>query len=442
MNVGSPILTRAEEISPEMKAYYANRPLMWRNLAMFMLLNLGWSLCFNFVGPLMTLRLSQLGMNSAGLGWWGGVNIVGTGFLTMYFAWKSDHTVTRWGRRMPYLFFSAPFVILTVIVFPLISVLWILVTVWLLQAVFRDAEGATIPLLSVDCMPRRLLARMSAPLSIMFGIIGFVGIRYGMRLAAVSQGLPYYVGAGIVLATTLAGFGIREPPVKVAGRKERFKPWSAMEVAWQDRRTILLMVSVGLLYGGPVVWSWTWLYAFNTLHLSRPVIGVIMAWPQLVGIATAWPVAWLADRVSPYKLVPVYWLLCGLPVLLLWLVPTETGLLWSVCAFAMFAPLFVAFNLMVYRNEHPNKIGSVTSTLSFVMALCNGVTSVISGLIIQGTGNNYLAGILYGWLLMAAGVAGLYTYRHWVSSSAVLPVPVPVEAGEGVATANSLRPFF
>ena len=58
VNVDSPILVRAEEASPEMKAYYANRPLMWRNLTMILVLNLGWSMCFTIIGPLMQLRMN------------------------------------------------------------------------------------------------------------------------------------------------------------------------------------------------------------------------------------------------------------------------------------------------------------------------------------------------------------------------------------------------
>ncbi len=58
--------------------------------------------------------------------------------------------------------FSAPGVIITVIIFPFINVLWLLIGVGLIQAIYRDVEAATIPLLNIDCMPRRMLAHPNA----------------------------------------------------------------------------------------------------------------------------------------------------------------------------------------------------------------------------------------------------------------------------------------
>ncbi len=46
MNEESPALVHVEEISPEMKLYYADHRLMWRNLAIIIVLNLGWNACF------------------------------------------------------------------------------------------------------------------------------------------------------------------------------------------------------------------------------------------------------------------------------------------------------------------------------------------------------------------------------------------------------------
>ena len=42
-------------------------------------------------------------------------------FLVMLFSWMSDHTVSKLGRRKPYLFLSAPFVIATTVIFPFVD---------------------------------------------------------------------------------------------------------------------------------------------------------------------------------------------------------------------------------------------------------------------------------------------------------------------------------
>jgi hypothetical protein len=98
-------LEMPHELTPELKAYYDNRPLLWRNVLWFMVLNIGWSVCFTVVGPLMTLRMNspEIGMGERMIGAVGATNGYIVSFLVMYFSWKSDHTVSRWGRRIPYL---------------------------------------------------------------------------------------------------------------------------------------------------------------------------------------------------------------------------------------------------------------------------------------------------------------------------------------------------
>ena len=49
----------------------------------------------------------------------------------------------------------------------------------------------------------------------------------------------------LIVTTLVGGFLIREPPVRNP-TTEKFKPWSAMKVAWKDPRTIVLMISVSL----------------------------------------------------------------------------------------------------------------------------------------------------------------------------------------------------
>ena len=47
--------------TPELRAYYANRPLLWRNLFCIGLSNIGWGV----TGPLMALRLLEMGWTEA-----------------------------------------------------------------------------------------------------------------------------------------------------------------------------------------------------------------------------------------------------------------------------------------------------------------------------------------------------------------------------------------
>ena len=279
--------------SPEMVAYYNNRPLMWRNLWLIMLVSLGWGTVFTVVNPLVQLRMNNMGFGEGALGTLGAVNSWAYSYLVMYFAWKSDHSVSRFGRRVPYLFLSAPAIIIALFVFPFLHAMWLMAAIWLLQAFFMDIKAATIPLLNIDCMPRRMLARAGLPTTIAMGILSFFALRYGMNLAQWSEYAPYFIGGGVLLMTTLfGGFLIREPPVRNP-TSETFKPWSAMKVAWQDPRRIVLMISVSLFQAYLITYgSLVGRFAKNTLGMDRAENGAGDYWGRQ-GASSEQPRGWL-----------------------------------------------------------------------------------------------------------------------------------------------------
>ncbi len=128
--------------------------------------------------------------------------------------------------------------------FPFVTSAWLLIGLTMLQMFFTDIKAATIPLLNIDCMPRRVLARAGVPITIVMGVINFLALRYGMILSDRSEAMPYVLGAFILAFTTLVGgLLIKEPPVRNP-TTEKFRPWSAMKVAWTTRRSIILMVAV------------------------------------------------------------------------------------------------------------------------------------------------------------------------------------------------------
>ena len=429
---------KAEEINPELVAFYENRPLMWRNLALILLLNLGWSVAFTVVHPLIQLRLNSVGVAEGGLGMMGAVNSWVYCYAVMFFAWKSDHTVSRFGRRIPFLFISAPVIVTVMILFPLLSFKWLLVGLTLMQTLFMDIKAATIPLLNIDCMPRRMLARTAAPASIVMGILGFFGLRYGMKLSEWSETLPYFLAAGILTITTLTGgFLIKEPPIKDP-TTEKFRPWSAMKVALKDRRALILMMSVSLFQTFQMAFgAWVWLYAKNALHISRADTGLIMSWGIVVSIVMAFPCAWLIDRVSPYKLLPCF---CGIAGLALWFalhITTPLHLIIAAGLVALLSSLYSASDIMVYRNAHPAEIGSVTSTNSCLRGFYCGCMAVFFGFLIEKTGGHYDYAFIAGFILTVLGLVPLFFYRHLMrgptAKTKSLPNPLFASSPQEVA---------
>lgn len=409
----STLAQSAEMVSPEMSTYYNDRPLMWRNLWLITLLSLGWGVVFTVVSPLIQLQMNKIGFGERALGMLGAVNSWVYSYFVMYFAWKSDHTVSHFGRRVPYLFMSAPVIVISVIVFPFLHWMWLAAVVFLLQAFFMDIKAATIPLLNIDCMPRRMLARAGLPTTITMGILSFFALSYGMKLAEWNEYAPYFLGGAVLIVTTLVGgFLICEPPVRNP-TTEMFKPWSAMKVAWEDPRRIVLMISVSLFQAYlTTYWSWVWLFAKNTLGLSRVDTGQAMAWGALVSLIVAGPIAWLVDHISPYKLLSVFCGLLGIHLLLVFQIHDTSSLMFVACLSSFLVPLYGAADIMVYRTVDPKVVGSMTSTNSCLRGIFNGGLAFGMGVLIEHTGHNYYIAFVAAYGLQLLGLVALFSYRY------------------------------
>ncbi|OAM90601.1 MFS transporter [Termitidicoccus mucosus] len=399
--------------SPEMMAYYGNRGLMWRNFSMILLLNLGWAVSFTVINPLIQLRLNNAGVSEAGIGNIGAVNHWVYCYAVMFFAWKSDHTVTRFGRRIPYLFLSAPFIVFAIVMFPFCELKWVLIGLALLQMFFMDIKAATIPLLNIDCMPRKLLARMDAPSKMAMAALSFLALRHGMKLSDQSETLPFLLAGAILVATTLiGGFAIKEPPVRNPST-EGFRPFSAMKIAWRDKRAVVLMISVSLFETFQIAFvTWVWLYAQNALGMTRAQTGLCVSWGILFSMCAAFPLGWLIDRVSPYRLLPVFCLICAGAAYCVLHARTPLFLTLAACLSYTLNVFYGASDIMVYRNAAPAEIGSVTSTNSFLRGAYRGVMALLMGHLISRSGGCYDYVFILAAALTVAGLVPLFIYRR------------------------------
>lgn len=421
-------LEMPHELSPELAAYYNDRRLMWRNVVWFMLLNVGWSFCFTVVGPLMTLRLNskEIGLGESMIGMINSINGYAVSFLVMYFSWKSDHTVSRWGRRIPFLWISAPPIILSVVLFPYVSTVWMLLGVYLMQMFFMDMKNSTISLLPIDLVPRGAMARMGAVQGIVLSLVGFLVLRYGMRLSEWSETLPYLIGAGVMAVTTFAaGLALREPPIK-APATEPFRPWSTLAVGWRDRRMILLMLSVPLL-GAPLTLynMWVWLFAKNTLGLDRSEMGDALSWASLLGLALSMPCAWLIDRVSPFRLAWISLVMNVFFLVALLRAHDARSLIVVAFMFVLSAGLSGAASMLVFRSAHPAEVGSITSSLAFINNVFNATLGLFSGQLIERLGHNYHAAFILGMILNVVGFAVLLWYGKLMSRTPAVAASAP-----------------
>lgn len=393
-----PLRREGQEPPSELEAYYANRGLLKRNIAFIIILTLGWSAAFTYLNPLMQLGLKTSGVSDSMLGLIGGINAWLYSYLVMYFSWKSDRTVSRFGRRIPFLMISAPVIVGTIILFPMFQYAVALVALYMIKAIFMDVKAATIPLLNIDCVPRHMLGRINAINATMVCVVSFLALRFGMGLADHNHYAPYWVGAAILAITSLIGiYYIKEPPIRQK-REGRFLPWSAMKVAWQDKRTILLMAGVGLIQiSATMCNAWIWLFADKNLGVSRGELGAIMSWGIIVPFLISIPVGILIDRFRGIRMVAVYWVLSVTASL--WLVFSANSpvtLTIAAMIIAAMGPFYGAADIKVYREADPKDVGSITSTNSCLRALIAGLASYASGLLIQHGGGDYRIAFVFG----------------------------------------------
>ena len=59
INLTSPGKEDPTQSNPQLVVYFSNRGLMWRNLLLIAMLNIGWQLVFTVINPLMQLHLKN-----------------------------------------------------------------------------------------------------------------------------------------------------------------------------------------------------------------------------------------------------------------------------------------------------------------------------------------------------------------------------------------------
>ena len=418
---------------PELAAYYSDFPLMWRNVVLIGISNLGWNMVFTIVGPLMTLKLLDLGVRENIQASISSVNGWAVSFLVMWFSWMSDHTVTRLGRRKPYLFLAAPFIIVPILIFPFAAKagwVWLLITMQIVSMIAMDMKASTFPLLNIDCVPRHLLARTNSLFGIVGGIMGFLVMRYAGKLIEVAEWFPFVLGGGLMTVTTLVALLIKEPPIKHPAT-EPFKIWSTFKVAARDKRIFWLMLGVGMINGYVTMNNqWIWFWAKETLHLDRQEIFRSLSWAGLLSIALAYPIGWIIDKWGGFKVVLIYWV--GQVICFFWAmqVHDKTGLVVLSLAMTVIGPLYTGADIMVYKSADPKDVGSITSTNSCIRNGYNATLGFVAGWVIFFFGHNFRIGFVIGIIMSTVGLVMFLIHRRIMNRPANIPA-AEAKAPEG-----------
>jgi predicted MFS family arabinose efflux permease len=410
--------------------YYADRPRMWRNVFWITFGHFGTGLSMTIVEPLMRLRLKAIGVSDSGVGLITSANLWAVSFLVMYFSWKSDHCTSRLGRRTPYVLMSLPFIAVSLVLFPFFSQKWILIGLMVVYYYFNDMKASTYPLLSIDCVSKEVLARVSGIVAIVISLAGFLSARVGARMADVSEARVFILGTAVMtIATLVALWKIQEPPI-FHPAQQKFNLLAPIKVACQDKRILVLMVAVALLNAFPMIFTtWVWFFAKTTLNLSIGKTGAALSWGLLLQILISYPAGWFIDRYGSYVALVIGWLLTLAFVICSLHASNANGLILLMVLFSLFKPLQVAGDTILWKTMSKADTGSYTSTVALIRNFCTGTVIAISGYLIKWTGS-YVVTFWFGFTLGTLALVVFFVYRHLIRTGGTVVPDLPLQPAE------------
>ena len=404
-------LVVSQTTTPELAAYYSNRPQVWRNIWYLMSCRVGWDIVYNIVTPLILLRLSSVGVSTGTIGLINSINFSAMSVLVMYFSWRSDHTVSRFGRRLPYLLVSAPFIIVTTALFPFFKSPTLLIIFYVVQILFMNLKNSTFALIPIDITPRAELARFQSLYSIIGGVVTFISFQWGFRSTNVAPWLPYIAGATIMIITTWSGMQIHEPPIQ-APTKEKWMPWITLAVGFRDRRMILLMIAVAMTGTFSRFYeSWMWLFVGKQLGFDVKTIGPLIAAAALTPVLLAWPVGWLIDKVGGLKVSIGYVFLMLGTCYLITTAQTRVDIIWMSVAATIASILSTSPDMIILKLCPVKDVGSITSSSSFIRCIYVGIMICCSGYLVDFWEGNYRLVFVIGMLFSVIGLILMFVYR-------------------------------
>lgn len=405
----------------DLENYHKSNKILFRNMFFIVLGNIGFNIGLGVSGALSIIHMKKCGVSESFIGGMAAVNFWMVSILVMYFSWRSDHTLSRWGRRVPYAFVAMFFIATTMGLFPHFTNHVSLIILYGVQYLFVDMKGSTWSLIMLDCVRRDVLGRMLAINVVVNGTVGFFVIRYGMRLAETNESLVFLLGAmAVIVLTSLALIGVREPPVRYPSASA-FRPLTVLRVGFGDKRMIVLMMGAAMINSFILMWGqWNVLWAssgdFGGLGLSKTELGDSLSYGQLMAVLVAVPCGVIVDKFKGFRIAIFYFLFqAGSFLFIYFLANGSYGFLFSILMMSMYGGLYSGIDMMIWKRARPDNVGSVTSCNGFVRNMYYGIASLLGGIVVVSGGTacgGYGGVFLFAILASAFGLFLLFLYAQ------------------------------
>ena len=306
----------------------------------------------------------------------------------------SDYTVTRWGRRKPYIVIGASLDVVFLIGLALSQTyLMILVFLVLLQFSSNFAQGpfqGYVP----DLVPARQVATASGLMGVMIVMgqiaavgVATIGLGLNLALATVGLGLIELATALVLVASVREGSGA--PPRPGSWLKVATSAWGT-DILRESN--VLWLLLVRLLFLGAVNATNLVLYYFERTHgMSESDAGTLVFLGTLVvGIATAaaaFPGARLSDRFGRR---PMIWAACAIAsagMALVALAPSPTLAIAAFVPFGIGVGIFLSVDWALMTDVIPKETtGRYMGILNAGTAAAGPIFLVVAGQVLDRVG--------------------------------------------------------
>lgn len=308
--------------------------LSYTSFGVFVLFSwmLGGGFCYhlmeNLMPQLLPITLKQLNASNALIGLLAGsipaaINMI----LCPIISFKSDRTRSRWGRRLPYILFTAPFVVLFLILtgfspqigaylascFGFLNptqMALLCISIFSVGFVmFNMFVASVFYYLFADVVPAQFMGRFMAAFNLAGAAAAFVFARFVIRHAETHAGMIYTVISLIYLiAFTLVCLNVKEgeyPPL--TEEEKNATVLESVKSYFTDcfcGKFYIFIFSATALNAVSVLCRnmFNVFFARENIGLNLAEYGIIMSYVGVSGIVVAFPFGWLSDKITPLRM--------------------------------------------------------------------------------------------------------------------------------------------
>ncbi|GIE77358.1 MFS transporter [Actinoplanes philippinensis] len=279
---------------------------------------------------------------------------------------RSDHTRTRWGRRVPYLVVGMPIAALLFLLLPWTPSLPVLIVVMVGYALVMNTMRPLAEALTPDFIAPERRGRTNAIVKIATSLTIIVASLISLFVVDDHPRAAFAIPAVILLVVTVALVAkVRDnqsPGYRAAvAADEPGAPPSPLRavvaelVTSRDRRRVLLLLTV-FLFGGAWFASRSLMtpYGMEVLALTRGEAGGLTLPSGVAFLLAAYPAALAAERFGRLRVIAAGMTVFAAALIAGALVPSATGTVVILCAGAAGAACFAINAAVALWNLAPS----------------------------------------------------------------------------------------